>query len=643
MQGSLPNRRACATPAGTRLPRSLPLAMLLASLVAVPAVAQVVPGSVYPARLSNTATLSYSGVTDPNTADNTAVDENALEIQADVSVTKTFLSAGPFKVGQEVGYRIEVSNDGPSYARDVTVTDTPTHLTIKTVTGDCTSLPCTIDSLAPNGTASIELVAVINATGAFSNSASAALPGTDTDPDPGNNTGNGGGGNATGPGASIAVSPAQVAEDGGTPLVFTVTLDEAPLVDTVINLTYGGQATAGTDYTGNSATVTILAGQTTGSVSLTPVADADAEGDETVVVAVAAGDTYELGGTPSATGTITDAGTAPDISVSKTLLTAGPFLVGEEVQYRIVVGNAGPGVANGIALVDTPTNLDITGVSGACASLPCTIDGLASGSSTTVDVSARIVAAGAFSNSAEASIPGVTDPNPGDNESDGGGGNASALPAATLAVAPASVTEDAGTALVYTVTLSEPAVKETVISLAYAGTATAGTDYTGQVATITIAAGGTSGQVSLTPVADTDVEGNETVIVSLQPGSRYTLGAVAEAQGVITDDDAGVADLSISKSDSATTYVPGGTATYTIVVSNAGPDAAAGVTATDNLPRGVTLDGAWTCTASAGSSCAAASGGNDGDTSVVVTVDLDATGSATITVPVKFSADPADY
>jgi len=131
-------------------------------------------------------------------------------------------------------------------------------------------------------------------------------------------------------------------------------------------------------------------------------------------------------------------------------------------------------------------------------------------------------------------------------------------------------------------------------------------------------------------------------VVTIVAGTLYALADPSEAAGTITNDDLPVADLSISKSDGSATYTPGGTATYVITVSNAGPDAATGVVVTDNLPDGVTLSGPWTCTASGGT-CSAAGGGNAGDSQVVVTLDLDATGSAQITVPVVFSADPTDY
>lgn len=60
------------------------------------------------------------------------------------------------------------------------------------------------------------------------------------------------------------------------------------------------------------------------------------------------------------------------------------------------------------------------------------------------------------------------------------------------------------------------------------------------------------------------------------------------------------ADLSVTKVDQTDPILPGGSQTWTISVSNAGPDAAAGATLTDPLPPGVlfqsvTPPAGWTC------------------------------------------------
>ncbi len=136
--------------------------------------------------------------------------------------------------------------------------------------------------------------------------------------------------------------------------------------------------------------------------------------------------------------------------------------------------------------------------------------------------------------------------------------------------------------------------------------------------------------------------------VSSGTGTSFSLTAPAAGANAVaitcsvTNTRALRSDVSIAKTDSAANYTPGATGTYVITVSNAGPDAASGVAVTDTLPPGMRLSGAWTCVASGGGSCPAG-GGAAGDASVSLSVNVDAAGSATITLPVVYSADPAAY
>ncbi|WP_093298188.1 DUF11 domain-containing protein [Pseudoxanthomonas sp. CF385] len=136
--------------------------------------------------------------------------------------------------------------------------------------------------------------------------------------------------------------------------------------------------------------------------------------------------------------------------------------------------------------------------------------------------------------------------------------------------------------------------------------------------------------------------------VSSGTGTSFSLTAPAAGANAVaitcsvTNTRALRSDVSIAKTDSAANYTPGATGTYVITVSNAGPDAASGVAVTDTLPPGMRLSGAWTCVASGGGSCPAG-GGAAGDSTVSLSVNVDAAGSATITLPVVYSADPAAY
>jgi uncharacterized repeat protein (TIGR01451 family) len=84
-------------------------------------------------------------------------------------------------------------------------------------------------------------------------------------------------------------------------------------------------------------------------------------------------------------------------------------------------------------------------------------------------------------------------------------------------------------------------------------------------------------------------------------------------------------DLGITKSDGATTEVPGTPVTYTIVVTNAGPSDAIAATVADTFPAIVTGVN-WTCVGANGGTCPAAGSGN-----INALVNLTAAGGATVT------------
>jgi len=74
---------------------------------------------------------------------------------------------------------------------------------------------------------------------------------------------------------------------------------------------------------------------------------------------------------------------------------------------------------------------------------------------------------------------------------------------------------------------------------------------------------------------------------------------------------ASVTDLAISKTDNRTSYVPGAPISYTIVVTNAGPSHAAGVSVSDIVPAAIgTVTTSCTATGTAGCGTNASSGNN---------------------------------
>ncbi|GAL95306.1 alkaline phosphatase [Microcystis aeruginosa NIES-44] len=122
------------------------------------------------------------------------------------------------------------------------------------------------------------------------------------------------------------------------------------------------------------------------------------------------------------------------------------------------------------------------------------------------------------------------------------------LPSITLAVSPASVTEDGTTNLVYTFTRSGVTTDALTANYTVGGTATNGTDYTSIPTSVTFAAGSSTATVTVDPTADTTVESDETVILTLASGTGYTVGTTTAVTGTITNDDFPSITLAVSPS-----------------------------------------------------------------------------------------------
>lgn len=121
-------------------------------------------------------------------------------------------------------------------------------------------------------------------------------------------------------------------------------------------------------------------------------------------------------------------------------------------------------------------------------------------------------------------------------------------PAVSVAVAPASVTENGTANLVYTFTLPVAATSDVSVSFSVGGTATfdpvvSQTDYavTGAATfaptqgTVIITSGSTTATVTVDPQEDLLTEFDETVILTVLPGSAYAVGDPSAATGTITN------------------------------------------------------------------------------------------------------------
>ena len=118
---------------------------------------------------------------------------------------------------------------------------------------------------------------------------------------------------------TVAATDAAAAETGLNPGTFTITRNGTTTSALTVSYTLGGTATNGTDYDSPSGSVVIPAGSSTATVAVTPIADSQVEGDETVVFTAAPDPAYLVGSPSTATATITD---APVVTVSTPIAAA---------------------------------------------------------------------------------------------------------------------------------------------------------------------------------------------------------------------------------------------------------------------------------------------------------------------------------
>ena len=150
-------------------------------------------------------------------------------------------------------------------------------------------------------------------------------------------------------------------------------------------------------------------------------------------------------------------------------------------------------------------------------------------------------------------------------------------PTVSVSIAPgiATVAEDGTANLVYTVTLDRASAFATTVNFTLAGTATSGTDYAAITGSIIIAAGATTGTITINPTTDDVFEADETVIVTLtgatSNGQPLTLDPEAsQATGTISNDD-DAPTVSVSIAPGIATVAEDGTANlvYTVTLDQA--------------------------------------------------------------------------
>ncbi len=150
------------------------------------------PDSNLTGTIDNTATVS-SIMPDPDLSNNQSTAQTTLDAEADLSIAKTALDKQ--YAGTNLSYTLAISNNGPSDAQSLTVSDPlPAGVTLLQVSpaadrnwvcAKATTVSCTLSTLAAGASSSIEILVNIgvDTSGTLSNTASVTSSTPDTNPD----------------------------------------------------------------------------------------------------------------------------------------------------------------------------------------------------------------------------------------------------------------------------------------------------------------------------------------------------------------------------------------------------------------------------------------------------------------------------
>ena len=114
---------------------------------------------------------------------------------------------------------------------------------------------------------------------------------------------------------TVTLSSATTYLQKGQPYDITISLNEALGRALTVDLTYGGSATAGTDYTVPGGNVVMPAGQTAMALTVPTVTNDTVESNRTLVVTLAANPAYQIGTANSVAVTMTSS-VVPELTIS---------------------------------------------------------------------------------------------------------------------------------------------------------------------------------------------------------------------------------------------------------------------------------------------------------------------------------------
>ena len=451
-----------------------------------------------------------------------AVSPTSVAEDGATNLVYTFTRTGPTASALTINYGIGGTADSSDYTGA-----TPGSSKTITFAAGSSIATLTIDPTADSVVESDETVALTLATGTgYTVGTTPAVTGTITNDDSV---------------VTLARSPETVIEDGIANLVYTFTRTGFIAGALTVNYTVAGTAVLGTDYTGiatpgTTKTVSFAAGAATAIVTVDPTADSVVEVDETVALTLATGTGYTVGTRNAVVGTITNDDSTVTLAVSPPRVTENgstnllyTFTRTGFTNNALSVNYSIGGTADGSDYTGATPGIDKT-ISFAAGATTATliIDPTADSVDEVDETVAITLATGAgYTVGTAAAVTGVIV-------------NVAPLPSISLAVSPSTVTEDGTANLVYTFTRTGSTTSSFTVKYDLNGSANE-TDYTGarqgSGQLITFAAGSSTATLTIDPTADTGVEADETILVTLVAEAGYNVITTSAVVGTITNDD----------------------------------------------------------------------------------------------------------
>ena len=333
------------------------------------------------------------------------------------------------------------------------------------------------------------------------------------------------------PTVTIAATVPRVLEQGSQKATFAVTRAGSTTSAMTVGYTTGGTAISGTDYTAPSGTVNIAAGSSSAIIEVTPLADGLYDGNQTLVLTVAGGSTYNVGSPGSATATIVDQD-VPTVTITASVPTVeestwarGEFLVthsGITIYPLTVTYSVGGTATKGVDYVSLTNTVTIPAGS---SSFPISVepfeDSIPDDAESVVVtlVSSSLYTIGS-PNAATVTI------------------YESGSPTVSI-VATNPIAKEGGSAGQFTVYRTKMTTEELAVAYSIDGSSTAVPDghYSALSGSVIIPIGSASATIDVQAIENTVYEGPKTVILTLLPSALYELGSASSATVTVADND----------------------------------------------------------------------------------------------------------